>query len=221
MSLLPTITRTDLFSSSELNQAVELIKQIATEYHDTGTDYVDSGNNGRHAKRLIATKYRWQYHDLLTREISDILTPVIERVINKKIQVSEAHILESEIPYLLHTDLLHKNNKSTPEYTIIIPLDNYDSYTVCFNEYSTNSNDFEEYKKNYTGELKLKIDPFFCAERLNHIYPKDLLYLSLHAAFKWNKGSMFAIDRRYYHCSDNYLKRDMLSKQAIILRTES
>jgi hypothetical protein len=68
---------------------------------------------------------------------------------------------------------------------------------------------------------KLKMDPKFCAGRLSHLHPHDMKYLSLHDTFTWNKGSVFAMDRRYFHCSDNYHRRGLNQKRAIVLWTLS
>jgi hypothetical protein len=217
MNLLPTHTIDNLFSSDEIDAVNKLIINLGTTYIDDATDYPDSGNQGRYAQKKIANYVNWDYH--ARPEIEKILTPKIEQVIQRKLIVTEAHILEATLPYLIHTDVVHHNRELNPEYTIIIPLDTYDSMTVCFNEWHDSTNDFEEFKKLYQGEKKLKLDPRFCVERLSHCHPKDLMYLTLHKTFDWNKGSMFAMDRRYFHCSDNFPRRGLVQKRAIVLWT--
>jgi hypothetical protein len=216
MSVLPTHNVANLFTSNEMDEVDQLIKAIGKYGIDDGS-YLDSGNNGKHAGKVIASNIHWNYHS--HPEIEKILTPKIENLIQKKLLVTDAHILEAKIPYLIHTDVIHNNRGLAPEYTIIIPLDTYDSITVCFNEWAEEYNDFEIFKQQYQGEKKLKIDARFCAERLSHLHPKDLVYLSVHDTFAWNKGSMFAMDRRYFHCSDNFPRRGLAQKRAIVLWT--
>jgi hypothetical protein len=219
MSILPTHNIENLFTSQEIDEVNQLIIAIGKYNIDDGESYPDSGNNGKYAGKSIANNIHWNYHN--HPEIEKILSPKLEHLLQKKLIVNDAHILEAKIPYLIHTDFIHNNQGFNPEYTILIPLDTYDSITVCFNEWAENYNDFEIFKQNYSGETKLKIDPKFCANRLSHLHPKDLMYLTLHDTFAWNKGSVFAMDRRYFHCSDNFSKRGLVQKRSIVLWTLS
>lgn len=219
MSLLPTYKVEDVFSSEELTQVHLLVKQYGKKIDGDSGTYFDSGKNGRNEDKVIANNILWDYHEC--KPIEDILTNKIEQIIGKRLIVTEAHILMSKIPYLIHTDFIHENKGLTPDYTILIPLETYNSYTICFNEWVEECNDFEIYKQNYKGEPKLRIDPKYCAERLSHLHPNDLKYLTIHETFKWNKGSVFCMDRRYFHCSDNYKKHGIDGKNAIILWTLS
>ena len=63
----------------------------------------------------------------------------------------------------------------------------------------------------------MRIDPKFCAQNLSHLHPNDLKYLTIKETFDWTRGSLFAFDRRYFHCSDNFVKKGVPTKQAIIL----
>ena len=217
MSTLPTFNVRNLFTSEEIDTVNELILKAGKSMTDDSSNYPDQGKNGRYAGKIVANNLSWDYHD--HPEIENILTIKLEILLQKKITVTTSHILESKLPYLLHTDFVHDNQGLEPEYTIIIPLDTYDSITVCFNEWAIGHNDFEIFKNQYQGEKKLKIDTQFCVERLSHIHPKDLQYLSIHDTFEWNKGSVFVMDRRYFHCSDNFLKRGLKEKRGIVLWT--
>lgn len=216
MSLLPTFNAESIFTSEEIDTVDQYIQKNGNHVIDYGR-YDDSGDQGRHTGKIIANDIHWDYHS--SPEVEKILTPKLENLLQKKLIVPNAHILEAKIPYLIHSDILHKNQGFVPEYTILIPLDTYDSVTVCFNEWSEEANDFELFKQNYSGEKKLRIDSKFCASRLSHLHPKDLAYLTLHDTFAWNKGSVFAMDRRYFHCSDNFSKRGLAQKRAIVLWT--
>jgi hypothetical protein len=216
--MLPTIKIENLFESQEIDHLNQLILNVGKSSIDDGI-YSESDKTSRRMANYI----HWDYHEC--SEIESILTTRLEKSLNQKMLVPDAHILESYIPYKIHTDFIHDDRgpdgfrARDPAYTIIIPMDTYDSITVCFNEWLEYSNDFEIFKKNYQGEKTLKIDPKFCAARLSHLHPMDLAYLSIHETFSWTKGSMFAMDRRYFHCSDNFSKHKLNQKRAIVLWT--
>lgn len=216
--LLPTLNAENIFTSDEIGIVDQLINAIGRHNIDDGTAYADSGQSHRYSGSAIANNIQWNYHQC--PEIQNILTPKLETFLGRPLHVTDAHILEARLPYLIHTDYIHNNQGYTPEYTVIIPLDTYDSVTVCFNEWAE-YNDFEIFKHNYQGDKKLKINTDFVVKRLSHIHPKDIMYLSVHSTFEWRKGSVFAMDRRYFHCSDNFIKRGLLAKRAIILWTLS
>lgn len=171
--------------------------------------------------QLRANYFRWNFYDEnpWAKKIRELLEPKFDQLFADKQTVLHSHILESIIPYQLHTDYYHHhdNEQQIATYTILIPLQNYDSKTVVFNEYLENSNEFEKFKQNNLAYQNLQIDPKFCSDRLNHLYPKDLKYLTIKETFDWNKGDFFAVDRRYFHCSDNFNKRGIDKKLGIVM----
>lgn len=215
--LLPTTKADNVFTPQELESVDQLIQLVGNYDVEYSESYSDSGRNGRYHGKGVAEHVFWEYHQHTA--IEKILTPKLESLIQRSLVVTNAHILNANLPYLLHTDFVHDNQGRLPEYTIIIPLDTYDSLTVCFNEWAENHNDFELFKQHYQGEKKLRIDPEFVVSRLSHIHPRDIVYLTLHDTFAWQKGSVFVMDRRYFHCSDNFIKHGLSTKRAIILWT--
>jgi hypothetical protein len=216
--MLPTIKIENLFDSEEIDYLNRLILNVGAFDIDDGI-YSESDTSSQHMANYIY----WDYHKC--SDIESILTPKLEKNLNLKMLVQDSHILESRSPYKIHTNFIQPDSGSSnfqgydPAYIVIIPLDTYDSMTVCFNEWLEDSNDFEIFKNNCQGEQTLKMDPRFCAARLSHLHPRDLAYLTLQDTFSWTKGSMFAIDRRYIHCSDNFPKRKINQKRAIVLFT--
>jgi len=222
MSLLPTKNVENFFSIQEIDELnkhlLAIVQQDNQFKHNiiAPSDYPDLGKNGRYTGKLVADITHWEYDS--QPEIANIITPKLENLLQKKLVVSSSHMLESRIPYLLHTD--YKYLGPNPEYTIMIPLDTYDSLSVVFDQWGVGEEaDFEIFKQNYQGEKKLNMDPKFCAERLSHVHPKDLMYLTLHDTFAWKKGSVFAFDRRRFHCGDNFVKKGLAMKKAIIIWT--
>lgn len=218
--LLPTKIVENFIDSNELDFVVKKIYENSSEIVDDLSVYNDTGNGGRHANKVISTNYFWDYHKTL--EVEKILTPKIKKIFDQNFEIVESHILNSKVPYLIHTDTIRLSDKNRiPGYTILIPCDTFDTNTVCFNEYHNTSNDFEDFKKNYQGDLNLKIDFEICAKYLSHVHPNDLKYLTLQEIFPWKKGTAFFMDRKYFHCSDNFVKRGLQSKQCIVLWTVS
>lgn len=224
MKLSPTISTKSLFSDVELTLLTEIILKNSKITVDRGQFYNDAVGIGRDFNKLIAEWYDIDFDD--HDELKKNILPKLNQAIGYEIIVQDLHMLTSYRPYMLHSDvtsirgITRKEFKDCePEYTIIIPLETCDSCTVVFNETHATSNNFEIFKKEYTGNLTLRLDKNLVLERLTHLHPKDLLYLSLHALQPWNAGDMFAIDRRYFHCSDNFLKRNVDCKKSIVIRT--
>lgn len=200
--LLESIQKNNLFNADTVRCLDDCIKDVCT----TSDHDIDG--------KLSNKTHRWDYYDDAAKCIREILDPHLP----EGVTINQSHILESIYPFGLHTDVDHSGDTGTPQYTVIIPLDDYKSTTFVFNEYYESSNDFEDFKSEYTGELKLRI-PKETVLTLTHLHPKDLMYLSIKETFEWTKGSLFAFDRKYYHCSDNYLKAGETSKRAILLWT--
>jgi hypothetical protein len=211
MNLLPSVVAKNFLSTEETEHIQQLIISLGQyeEYRDI---------NGRNNGRLIATHHTWDYHAEATQAIRNILDSKFEALLGKRLEISLCHLVNSYIPFLLHSDYNNDlGNNYESEYNIIIPLNTYDSKTVVFNEYTANSNDFDEFKSCYTGDLSVKIDKEFCRQRLSHIHPSDLRYLTLKETFDWEQGSIHVCDRRYYHCSDNFIKRGISNKVGLVL----
>jgi hypothetical protein len=211
MKLLPTIQVKNFLSPEECQHIHELLITC-------GKPKLYSLPDKHGADAVVSEQYRWFYHaDDSTKEIRDILDPKFEQVFGEKIDIPvDSHMLDSKIPLLIHADIADYECW----YNLIIPLYNYDSCTVIFNEWVENSVDsrsFELFKEQYTGDLSLKIDPKFCVERLSHLHPKDVKYLTLKETFEWKQGSLCAFDRRYFHCSDNFTKRGLKNKIGLIM----
>lgn len=227
MQLLPTVAVKNLYSAAEINQIMHHITKNGVVRVDTGSSYGDSGNGGKFAGKLIANWIDFDFDQVV--ELHDLLLPKLNKAMNQDLIIQDVHVLESYIPYMVHNDIasvrglegkIKDHLKHLVEaYTIIIPIETYDSCTVFFNETLDYTNDFEEFKKNYQGDRSIKIDKQIILDRLTHLHPADFKYLTLNSMHFWDQGSMFAVDRRYFHCSDNFPKRGIVSKKGIIIRT--
>lgn len=216
----------DLVESIHIRQFLndDEIDKLVTWIHNCARVISHVGNkvgDQFHGKTL-SNNYKWNFydHEEWPTKIRELLEPKFEKIFSEKQTVFENHILESLIPYQLHTDYVHLHaEQQIPKYTILIPLQDYDSKTVVFDQYQNDSNEFEKFKETNSSYTTLQLDPRFCMERLSHLHPKDLKYLSLKETFDWQKGDLFAMDRRYFHCSDNFIKRGINKKLGLVFWT--
>lgn len=135
------------------------------------------------------------------------------------------HILNAYNPYGIHTDSLDENVESYTHslpagyafgYTFLIPLNEYNTNTIVFNE----------------GSDKMKVSTNWITSEnrspqgliSNEIYEKYLTnqskelvdYFSIDTIFPWRKGSILAMPRTKFHCSDNFIIKNMFEKRALI-----
>lgn len=161
------------------------------------------------------------FHDSI---IETILRPKVYKYFTEDIVINQAHVLTSYIPYGIHTDargtfgIPSKTHKAA--WTFVIPLANYDSATIVFDQYGTETVyepfDCEE-KFNWTRAER--IDKDIVDKYLSNL-PKELLeWFTIQDIFHWKKGSNFAAPRVNFHCSDNFPAKNIPYKRAIIMWT--
>lgn len=163
------------------------------------------------------------YTDPVWEHLVDIIQPKLQAHFGDDIMASHIHILDSKFPYGVHNDAEQTSLEIAPDpaWTIIIPLDDYESKTYVFNERS-------HYKDPISMAEALGIEPYDTPAVDEETFQKDfhpytglnvLQYLTVETTFKWKKGSCFAADRFKYHCSDNYYNHGLDGKRAIIIWT--
>ena len=128
--LLHSIQKNSVFTEQEIHSLESSIVDVCTT-----SEYVADG-------KVYNKKYGWDYYDDSNKCIRDILDPHLPQ----GTKITQSHILESFYPFELHTDVNHTGDKTASQYTVIIPLDDYNSQTFVFNEYSTGTNEFEDFK---------------------------------------------------------------------------
>ena len=109
---------------------------------------------------------------------------------------------------------------SAPWYTFIVPLDNYDSRTVIFDQSAADYNDFYKYKQN-NGKCEHPVDQQFWQENLSHCWPEDREYLSVkHVSEPWTAGSAVFFRRNFFHSSDNFHTKKIGPKKFLQILTD-
>lgn len=212
MKLLESLIISDLFTESDIDFLSKKIVSVGEPRAN-----ISDGSDQRYYDQTINT--RWDYYDPDNRDLRDLLDEKFRSALGRDLKIGSSHLLDSKIPYHIHADVKHNDRDQIPEYTIVIPLGTYDSSTIVFDQWIEDSNDFEDYKITNTPFDRLQIDPRFCADNLSHIHPRDLFYLTLQSVFSWKAGDMFVMDRRRFHCSSNFIRKGISSKQGIIIWT--
>ena len=152
---------------------------------------------------------------------TNIIRPKLDLHFGKDLEIFDPHILNSYYPYGMHTDGLNSgadNITRYPAWTFVIPLDDYNSSTILFNEYDTTTKMADQYiKNNPTAKIQNQLSDEFIEQYLSHEVPEQMKYFTLETIYKWKKCSCFAASRYKFHGSDFYLKNGVTMKRGIIM----
>ena len=141
------------------------------------------------------------------------------RVLKRNI-IDGIQILRAKNPYDVHSDWVVTNNQvpiadpapNPPTYTVVIPLLDGDYKTIVFDQ-GAEYNNFNDYKKLHS-ELKEYCVDHDWNKYCGHCVKDDQKYLTIKEIFHWKRGTLFAFDRRLFHCSANFSE---LPKKAIVM----
>ena len=156
------------------------------------------------------------------QDVMAILMPKFQEHFHPELFIQQIHILDSIDPYRVHSDVesgyLQSSTPTTHAWTFIIPLEDYNSHTIVFNE-GSETKDVGEYTKTTQPYDYTTVDDETYRKYFTHI-PRSLLqWLTVDQVFKWKKGAMFAAPRFRFHTSDNFLANGLTRKQAIVAWT--
>jgi hypothetical protein len=208
--LLPSVIKEQFLNFDELDK----IESIILTNVEKWLDLTEIDNE----EKIASHYYPWNFYSNKFSEIKDIISPKLKETFGKDFIISHSHILKSFEPYSVHTDfsqnkILHK--KLVPAYTFIIPMHDYNSHTIVFEE----SSEIKDFDPSEWPTIN-KIDDATHDQYFSHFDRDHTKRLTIKEIFNWKKGSLHACDRRYYHCSDNYKKNGHDTKHAIIMWTE-
>jgi hypothetical protein len=157
----------------------------------------------------------FQQTDYIYPMIRKLILEKLEKVLDKKLNLTHGMLLKEEIPWTIHTD--YNKGDSDPGLAILLPLntEEVNTHTVVFNEESTTTfNDF------VLNNNKLETNAKDLYNNLcSHEDIDNLEYVSLLGAFKWIPGSVIYWDRKLLHCSDNFLQQGIKIKTGLVIFT--
>ena len=204
-----------VFSKEELSEAVKYLSRMSKSYTSmTGNSF--SAISQEHAM------YPW-FCKKIFNKIKE-LTPV-------DVQLLFGSYLYETTPWILHSDYYH-TSAGQPYMAFLVPLSvNEDmeqvgkTNTIVFNEE-------DRYVDHAVGH-KSWSDEVWKANRqpkennalalkdslLSHIPDDDLECLTVNTVLNWQLGSVIYWHEQNLHASDNFIKNDAKSKQALVIHT--
>ena len=159
--------------------------------------------------------------------VNNYMTEKVNKVLVENHYFSDSwHLLNSYLPYGMHTDAFDDNDPNAHlhsqregmefGYTFLIPLSDYNSHTIVFNEHAEYTKTFQTWKVKENAQPKYLIDDETYNNLLTHHSKEQVSYFSLDTVFKWKKGDLLVMPRAAFHCSDNFLQNNLFEKRALI-----
>jgi len=156
--------------------------------------------------------------------LKEMMVKKVQTWLGDDIWIPHLHVLDSHFPYGIHTDAQQTGfaHAPYPAWTIIIPLEDYNSKTYVFNEPSVQKTPDEHIEANnieYGDSMCVDEETFekdFAGLGTN---PEWLKMLTIDGTFPWKTGRAICSDRYKFHCSDNYYNHGIRNKRAIIMWT--
>lgn len=214
-TLVPTKIIDNFFAQEEIDELLSLLDKYPEKNGKTiGLDpQVDKDFL---EKEVLSFENEPEFQHVIT-----MMREKIDRWFGPEVILGGWHILTSYFPYRTHSDALFgeygfdENNYAA--WTLVIPLDDYDSHTLLFDQYSFTTKLVPEYIKD--KEPIDKIDTYTYDKYLTLEAPESMRHFSLEYAYKWKKAKCFAASRYKFHGSDNFIKNGIKMKRAVIAWT--
>lgn len=214
MKIVDTKTIDNFFTQQEL----EYFRELPNTYPET-TGYITGTEPS--LKEGTIEREIFSIESETFAEARAIIRQKIDLHFGNHITFAGAHILKAYIPYRAHTDAVYGeygiDDNHYGAWTLIVPLEDYDSNTVLFNEYSFTTKFVPEYIKDKEPTYSIKWDQR--QQYLSHETPNNLNYFSIETIFPWKQNTCFAMSRYKFHGSDNFVKKGLPFKRALILWT--
>ena len=168
-------------------------------------------NYGRWPGELISIQSWHQWND--NDQLGKLLKERIHQALGNNIVVVETNYQQLYLPWDIHADLDREIKGVMPWYTIIIPLENYASRTIVFDQISPGYNDFYKYKQQHNKAIS-PVDLDFWNSNLSHCWDEDRQYLSLkYVGRDWRQGDAMCFNRKLIHSSDSFHTRGIGPKK--------
>lgn len=173
----------------------------------------------------VAHAWYWYPGPSYQEEICYYMNKKVNAVFGNNNYCDNWHILHAYKPYGIHTDAYDEvqdsYTHSLPEnhkfgWTFIIPLDDYDTNTIIFNEQSEHLKVVDNWIARENRQPQGLITDEQYEKYLTHHSRHTVDYFSIESAIPWKKGRLIAMPRAAFHCSDNFVKKKLVEKRALI-----
>jgi len=168
------------------------------------------------------------YNDTHVR-LKEILLPKLQQHFHKDIYIDDCHILESFHPYSIHTDASSEpgveytiipGEGMTPAWTFIIPLADYNSNTIIFDQEALHIKTVVDWIEQTNPPILNSISEETFNKYLKKVVmTEEVPYLSIEQIFPWKKGDLSAASRAKFHTSDYFFDNGITTKRAIVMWT--
>jgi hypothetical protein len=204
-----------VFSEEELSEVVKYLSKMSKSFTSiTGNSFA--------AISQEHPMYSWFCKKIFDR---------IKQLTTVDVQLLFGSYLYETTPWILHSDYYH-TSAGKPYMAFLVPLSvNEDmdqvgkTNTVIFNETDVYV-DHADGHKSWSDKLwKANRQPKqnnaleFKDSLLSHIPDDDLACLTVKTIANWKLGSVIYWGEQYLHSSDNFIKNDAHSKQALVIHT--
>lgn len=161
------------------------------------------------------------YAEEMDLKAKPIFENAIKKYVGDNIILNAWHILTAYFPYRAHTDGLWGeyglDEKEYPNgYTFVVPLDDYDSCTIVYDQYQIDDKSTATFMEN--NDPVDSIDDEFYEKYLTHESQWNMRWFSVNTVFPWKKGDCLIMDRFQWHGSDHFHTK-IPEKKAIIAWT--
>jgi hypothetical protein len=197
-------------------QELSLARTQIVDQADPNSIVYDRGSSAGHSAIIYPFLSSHPRHSALF----DVLQTRLRREFRQDLTLDVAHVLDARAPYGIHTDVMSAgfdpNGSRDAAWTFIIPLEDYDSHTIVFEQAHDHIKTVGDWVR-ATDPKPHDIDDEFHQRYLTHVDRLDLRWLTPAAVFAWRAGSLFAADRRCFHVSDDFPGHGLDKKRAIIV----
>lgn len=204
----------DLFTQEELRYVVKYLSSMTLPI---------DGKVERAVKfRGIHPEHRM--YDWFNRKVFAKICQALERT---DLLFANAWYNDDLKPQALHSDYYHVD-RGVPGLAMLLPVSVENDYnmpkivrTVIFNETDTNTvgHDWDRTEWNQNRRPKDNNAVQYSDTYLAHLRQDDLECLTVQNIVEWKPGSVICWDERLLHASDDFLKSNINSKQAIIIHS--
>jgi hypothetical protein len=213
------IVQTKTIKNFFTEEEIQIIENIVKENPDFDTPNMAS--EPHMDPSFIERKIFYFGEDSRYQAAHDILRKRIDEHFGTDVIIGGWHILTAYWPYRAHTDGVFGeygiDENHYGAWTLIIPLDNYPSATILFNEHSFETKLMPLWKQD--KKPKNAINEEFRKRYLSLEAQSTVDVLSVEQVFEWEKNTCFAASRYKWHASDNFVEHGVPFKRGIVVWT--
>jgi len=198
------------FSVGEMNLLEQLILK-------NGNEEANIADEGPFAGKLIVA-----YVPLSgDNNIKSFLYEKLLNTLPKKFIIGQVTRVKLYLPWDIHSDYYTKQVPEgyVPYYNLLIPLDDVESRTIVFDQFTNSDPNFSVYKKTHKP-VENPVDEKFWNDNLSMCWPQDREYVTVKEILPWQRrGQLVGFPSKYFHSSDQFHLRFNYPKSFIQIRT--